>query len=144
MPLYTFTVTCISILIYNSYCEGLDIKYKETRLQMMGKYILYKFFNKWSLQANKPSLYSCVSTEIILPENTRRMYFWSFKSQKIPLQILLKIRYLSRGTYIRALEEEGSYCYSYLLFKKSFLCSYLTKKQGVRANMPSSFNLIKN
>ena len=33
----------------------------------MGKY-LYNFFNKWSSQANKASLYSCVSTEIILPE----------------------------------------------------------------------------
>lgn len=72
------------------------------------------------------------------------MDFWSFKSHKIPLQILLKIRYLSRCTYIRALEEKGSPSYSYLLLKKSFLCSYLTKKQGVRANMPSSFNLMKN
>jgi len=33
----------------------------------MGKY-LYEFFNKWSPQANKASLYSCGSTEIILPE----------------------------------------------------------------------------
>lgn len=33
----------------------------------MGKH-LYGFFNKWSPQANKASLYSSVSTEIILPE----------------------------------------------------------------------------
>lgn len=88
----------------------------------MGKY-LYFFFNIWSPQANKTSLYSCVSTETILQEekleNTRRMYFLSFKSHKIPLQILLKIRYLSRCTCLRALEEGGnSWCY--IDFSKSY------------------------
>lgn len=42
MALYIFIVACISVLIYNSYCDGLDKKYKETRLQIINIYIFFK------------------------------------------------------------------------------------------------------
>lgn len=46
------------------------------------------------------------------------MYFWSFKSHKIPLQILLKSRYLSSCTYIRALEEKMLFLVFMFTFQK--------------------------
>lgn len=97
----------------------------------MGKYV-YNFLNAWPPQANKFSLYSRVSTEITLhkseeKENTSRMYFHFSKCHKIPLQILLKIRYLSRCTYSKALEQGGDSWYPRSLLKKSFSFSLLTQ-----------------
>lgn len=90
----------------------------------MGKYV-YNFLNARSPQANKSSLYSRVSMEITPhkseeKENTSRMYFHFLKCHKIPLQILLKIRYLSKCTYSKALKQGGNSWYPCSLLKKSF------------------------